>query len=38
MVTEKMYDKLAQLVVRKGVNVQKDQPRGFREKDREVRV
>ena len=26
MVTEKMYDKLAQLVVRKGVNVQKDQP------------
>ena len=26
MVTEKMYDKLAQLVVRKGANVQKDQP------------
>ena len=26
MVTEKMYDKLARLVVRKGVNVQKDQP------------
>ena len=26
MVTEKMYEKLAQLVVRKGVNVQKDQP------------
>ncbi|MBR4421839.1 MAG: aminopeptidase [Erysipelotrichaceae bacterium] len=26
MVTEKMYDKLAQLVVKKGVNVQKDQP------------
>ena len=26
MATEKMYDKLAQLVVRKGVNVQKDQP------------
>ena len=26
LVTEKMYDKLAQLVVRKGVNVQKDQP------------
>ena len=26
MVTEKMYDKLAELVVKKGVNVQKDQP------------
>lgn len=26
MVTEKMYDKLAKLVVRKGANVQKDQP------------
>ncbi len=26
MVSEKMYDKLAELVVRKGVNVQKDQP------------
>ena len=26
MVTEKMYDKLAKLIVRKGVNVQKDQP------------
>lgn len=26
MVTEKMYDKLAELVVKKGANVQKDQP------------
>ena len=26
MVSEKMYDKLAELVVKKGVNVQKDQP------------
>ena len=26
MVTEKMYDKLAELLVKKGVNVQKDQP------------
>ena len=26
MVTEKMYDKLAELLVRKGANVQKDQP------------
>ena len=26
MVTEKMYEKLAALVVKKGVNVQKDQP------------
>ena len=26
MVTDRMYDKLARLVVRKGVNVQKDQP------------
>ncbi|MBR0481383.1 MAG: aminopeptidase [Firmicutes bacterium] len=26
MVTEKMYDKLAELIVKKGVNVQKDQP------------
>ena len=26
MVTERMYEKLAELVVRKGVNVQKDQP------------
>jgi aminopeptidase len=26
MVTEKMYDKFAELVVKKGVNVQKDQP------------
>ncbi|MBQ4474546.1 MAG: aminopeptidase, partial [Lachnospiraceae bacterium] len=26
MVSEKMYDKLAELVVRKGANVQKDQP------------
>ena len=26
MVSEKMYDKLANLVVIKGVNVQKDQP------------
>ena len=26
MVSEKMYDKLAQLAVRKGANVQKDQP------------
>ena len=26
MVSEKMYDKLAQLIVKKGVNVQKDQP------------
>ncbi len=26
MVTEKMYDKLAALIVKKGVNVQKDQP------------
>ena len=26
MVSEKMYDKLAELVVKKGANVQKDQP------------
>ena len=26
MVTEKMYDKLAELLVKKGANVQKDQP------------
>ena len=26
MVTKQMYDKLAELVVKKGVNVQKDQP------------